>query len=184
MDNLKERLKSILKERSILRGDFVLSSGKKSSYYIDARTTTLDPEGVNLIAKIMLEEILKHEGVDAVGGPTLGADPIVGALISYSWERKTPLRGFLVRKSLKQHGRGRLIEGNLKSGDKVFMVEDVVTTGGSVLNSIASVEREGAFVLGVLCVVNRRQKDDSCDFLEMNGKKYRLYSIFHIEELL
>jgi orotate phosphoribosyltransferase len=111
MADNKQRLKEILQEKSILKGDFTLASGKKSTYYIDARLTTLDPEGVNLIGKIFLEEIIKDSSINVVGGPTMGADPIVGSVLALSQEAGCPLPGFLVRKEEKGHGTGKLIEG-------------------------------------------------------------------------
>ncbi len=178
--NDRERLKEILKERSILRGDFTLASGKKSDYYIDARLTTLDAEGVNLIGKILLEEIKKDSSITAVGGPTMGADPIVGSVLALSHEGNYPLPGFLVRKQEKGHGTGKLIEGNLKSGDVVAMFEDVVTTGGSVIKAINAVRDAGAEV-GKLFVIVDREEGAKAKFEEMGVK---FYSIFRISDLL
>lgn len=144
MNKSRDRLKLILKSKSILLGDFTLASGKQSSYYIDARLTTLDPEGAALISEIFLGEIASLGGVTAVGGPTMGADPIVGAVICRSWEQEPPLRGFIVRKKEKEHGTGNMIEGGLNEGDSVVIVEDVITTGGSVLRAIDLVESAGA----------------------------------------
>jgi len=176
----RNRLKEIVIERSILRGKFTLASGKESDYYIDARLSTLHAEGVYLIAKLMLEEILKDGDINAVGGPTMGADPIVGSLLALSHELGTSLGGFLVRKKEKGHGTGKLIEGNLKSGDKVAMVEDVVTTGGSVIKAINAVRDEGAEVNKLLVVVDR-QEGAKQKFEDMG---IELFSIFQISELL
>lgn len=179
-DNLRDRLKAILQEKSILRGDFTLASGKKSDYYIDARLTTLDAEGVNLIGKLMLAEIKKDSSITAVGGPTMGADPIVGSVLAISQEQGSPLQGFLVRKEEKGHGTGKMIEGNLKSGDKVAMVEDVVTTGGSVIKAINAVRDEGAEVSKLLVIVDR-EEGASSRFEEMGVE---LFPIYKISELL
>lgn len=176
----RERLKEILIRNSILRGKFTLASGKESSYYIDARLTTLDPEGVSLVAGIFLEEILKDPGINAVGGPTMGADPIVGALLSESYRTGRPLRGFLVRKKEKDHGTGKLIEGGLKPGDVAAVVEDVVTTGGSVVTAIDAVKSIGAEVRKALVIVDREEGGDEA-FRKMG---IELYSIFKISELL
>ncbi len=176
----KERLKEILQEKSILRGDFTLASGKKSDYYIDARLTTLDAEGVNLIGKIFLEEIKKDSSITAVGGPTMGADPIVGSILVLSYEEDYPLPGFLVRKEEKGHGTGKLIEGNLKPKDRVAMIEDVVTTGGSVIKAINAVRDSGAEVSKLLVIVDREEGAKS-KFEEMGVK---FFSIFQISELL
>ncbi|NIP29405.1 MAG: orotate phosphoribosyltransferase [Candidatus Dadabacteria bacterium] len=180
MGDIRDRLKEILINNSILKGEFKLASGKKSDYYIDARLTTLDPEGVNLISRIFFEEIVKDAEIDCVGGPTMGADPIVGSLISYSHETKRPLKGFLVRKEEKEHGTTKLIEGSLKSGDKVAVIEDVITTGGSVFKAIKAIESAGGEVVKVLVVVNREESNKSL----FKDKGYVLYSIFDVEELL
>lgn len=178
--NSRERLKEILIHKSILRGKFKLASGKESDYYIDARLTTLDPEGVSLVTEIFLEEILKDPGINAVGGPTMGADPIVGALIAESHRTGKPLNGFLVRKREKEHGTGKIVEGGLKSGDVTAVVEDVVTTGGSVLTAIDAVKSIGAEVRKTLVIVDREEGADE-EFRKMG---IELYSIFKISELL
>ena len=176
----RERLKEILVRNSILRGKFKLASGKESDYYIDARLTTLDPEGVTLVAQIFLEEILKDPGINAVGGPTMGADPIMGALIAESHRIGRPLNGFLVRKREKEHGTGKVVEGGLRPGDVTAVVEDVVTTGGSVLTAIDAVKSIGAEVRKTLVIVDREEGGDEV-FREMG---IELYPIFKISELL
>jgi orotate phosphoribosyltransferase len=176
----RERLKLILKENSILRGKYKLSSGKESNYYIDARLTTLHPEGVYLVGKIFLDDILKDSGIKAVGGPTMGADPIVGSILSLSHQIGCPLGGFLVRKEEKQHGTGKIIEGNLRQGDSVAIVEDVATTGGSILKAIEAAEDAGAIVKKVLVIVDR--EEGARKRLEERG--YGFFSIFTIGELL
>jgi len=180
VDIHKERLKEILQEKSILRGDFTLASGKKSDYYIDGRLTTLDAEGVNLIGKIFLEEIKKAPSINVVGGPTMGADPIVGSVLALSQETGYPLPGFLVRKEEKGHGTGKLIEGNLKAGDVAAMFEDVVTTGGSVIKAINAVRDSGAEVSKLLVVVDR-EEGAKARFEEMG---IQFFSIFKISDLL
>ncbi|MER3447889.1 MAG: orotate phosphoribosyltransferase [Candidatus Dadabacteria bacterium] len=180
MSQDRERLKQILKENSILIGKFKLSSGKESNYYIDARLTTLNSEGVYLVGKIFLDEILSDPEIIAVGGPTIGADPIVGAILTLSHQGGYPIRGFLVRKEEKQHGTGKLIEGNLMSGDKVAIVEDVATTGGSILKTIDAVENAGATVEKVLVIVDR--EEGAGKVLEDIG--YEFFSIFKIGELI
>ncbi len=176
----RERLKEILIRNSILRGKFTLASGKESDYYIDARLTTLDPEGVSLVAGIFLEEIFKDPRINAVGGPTMGADPIVGAIIAESYRTGRLLRGFLVRKKEKDHGTGKLIEGGLRPGDVAAVVEDVVTTGGSVVTAIDAVKSIGAEVRKALVIVDREEGGDEV-FRKMG---IELYSIFKISELL
>jgi len=176
----KDRLKHILLENSILRGKFKLASGKESDYYIDARLTTLDPEGVSLVADIFLEEIRRNPLINTVAGHTMGADPIVGALLGVSHRGNYPLRGFLVRKQEKEHGTGKLVEGNLRPGDNAAVVEDVVTSGGSVITAITAVKNTDATVRKVLVIVDREEgvaekfRDMGIDF----------YAIFRISELL
>ncbi len=176
----RERLKKILQEKSILRGNFTLASGERSDYYIDARLTTLDSEGVNLIGKVFLEEIKKDSSINAVGGPTIGADPIVGAVLSTSYEQDYPMKGFLVRKSEKGHGTGRLIEGDLQRGDKVAIVEDVVTTGGSVIKAIEAVRDRGAQVEKLLAIVDRKEGAET----RLRGMGIQFYRVFDIGDLL
>jgi len=176
----KDRLKRILLESSILRGKFTLASGKESDYYIDARLTTLHPEGVSLVAEIFLGEIRRDPLIDTVGGPTMGADPIVGSLLATSQRENYPLKGFLVRKQEKGHGTGKLIEGNLKPGDNTAVVEDVVTSGGSVITAIDAVRSSGALVRKVLVVVDR--EEGAVERIKDMGIEF--YSIFKISELL
>lgn len=189
MSDERERLKLILKENSILLGKFKLTSGKESNYYIDARLTTLHPEGVYLVGRIFLDVILRDSEIQAVGGPTMGADPIVGSILALAGASPTnssgiksalALRGFLVRKEEKLHGTGKLIEGNLRPDDKVAIVEDVATTGGSILKAIDAVERMGAYVKKVLVIVDREEGARGT----LEGRGYEFFSIFKIGELL
>jgi orotate phosphoribosyltransferase len=176
----REKLKTILKENSILRGRFKLSSGKESDYYIDARLTTLHPEGVYLVGKVFFDLIRQDPEIQAVGGPTMGADPIVGSILSLSYQSGYPIRGFLVRKEEKRHGTEKLIEGNLRYGDKVAIVEDVATTGRSILRAIDAVEDWGARVKMVLVIVDR----DEGARKKLEDMGYGFISIFRIGELL
>jgi len=152
----------MLAERSARRGQFTLSSGRTSTLYIDARLTTMSPDGLALIGPTALAA-LDDAGwqVDAVGGLTLGADPVSYA-IAYasalaSASRGRPVRAFTVRKEAKTHGTGRLIEGPFREGDRVAVIEDVITTGGSALRAIEAVRNAGAQVVGVLAVVDREE---------------------------
>jgi len=177
---LKEELKKILLKKSFKLGSFVLSSGKKSDYYIDCRTATLDPEGLWLICQIFLDLLAKKKiKVDAVGGLTLGADPIVGGMVALSRRRKNPLQGFIVRKEVKKHGTQKLIEGNLKAGWKVAVVEDVITTGASAIKAIESAQKQGAKVKIVLAVVDREEGGRE----EIEKLGIPVYSIFTASEL-
>ena len=152
------RLVSMLATRSARRGQFTLSSGRASTLYIDARLTTVSPDGLALVGPSALAAI---EGagwrVDAVGGLTLGADPVSYAIASASQLAGRPVRAFTVRKEAKAHGTGRLIEGPFRSGDRVAIVEDVITTGGSALRAIDAVRAAGGEVAGVLAVVDREE---------------------------
>jgi orotate phosphoribosyltransferase len=153
-----EQLVRLLAERSARRGNFRLASGRQSSLYIDARLTTMTPEGQQLIGKLGLAAI--HSAgwsADAVGGLTLGADPIAYAICHTSAGTSNPLRAFTVRKEPKSHGTGKQVEGPLARGDRVVIVEDVITTGGSAERAADAVRREGAEVLGVLALVDREE---------------------------
>ena len=153
-----DRLVALLAERSARRGTFTLASGRQSSLYIDARLTTMSPEGLTLIGPLALAE-LQRAGwrLSAVGGLTLGADPIAYAIAYASALAGTPVRAFTVRKEPKAHGTGRQIEGPFRAGDHVAVIEDVITTGGSALRAIVAVEREGGIVSGVLALVDREE---------------------------
>lgn len=149
---MQEQLKKLLKETGAVKtGDFTLSSGKKSNFYVDCRKVTLHPQGAKLIGKIVLEKI-KGLKVDAVGGMTLGADPITGAVVTLS-----DIPGFIIRKKAKEHGTQQKIEGLIEKGWKVVIVEDVATTGGSALQAIEAVEAIGAKVIKVISVVDREE---------------------------
>lgn len=149
--------------RSAKRGDFVLASGRRSSLYVDCRLTTMSPEGQRLIGRIGLDT-LRATGwpVDAVGGLTLGADPIAYAIahasaLAAESDAGGLVRAFTVRKEAKQHGTGKLIEGPFMAGDRVVVVEDVITTGGSALKAVDAVRAAGGEVLGVLALVDREE---------------------------
>ncbi|HUO50969.1 MAG TPA: orotate phosphoribosyltransferase [Gemmatimonadaceae bacterium] len=152
-----DRLVALLAERSTRRGKFVLASGRESSIYVDCRLTTMSPEGLALIGPLGLEAMRRRGWpADAVGGLTLGADPVAYA-IAYASAGPSPVRAFTVRKEAKQHGTGKLIEGPFQSGDRVVVVEDVITTGGSALKAIEAVRAAGGRVLGILAVVDREE---------------------------
>lgn len=156
--NSHDRFLQLLVERSARRGQFVLSSGRRSTLYIDARLTTMSPEGLQAIGQLGLEA-LKGSGwtVDAVGGLTLGADPVAYAISHASAVGSRPIRAFTVRKEVKTHGTGRLIEGPFREGDCVAIVEDVITTGASALRAASAVQAAGGTIAGVLAVVDRQE---------------------------
>lgn len=149
---------TLLAERSTKRGQFTLASGKQSKYYVDARLTTMSPEGLSVIGPLGLST-LRQSGweVDAVGGLTLGADPISYAISYASARSDRPLRAFTVRKEVKSHGTGKTIEGPFKEGDRVVVIEDVITTGGSALRAIEAVRAANGIVAGVLALVDREE---------------------------
>lgn len=148
----------LLAQRSVRRGQFTLASGRESSHYVDARLTTMSPEGLAVIGPLALEAIrARGWPVDAVGGLTLGADPIAYATALASVTAPPLVRAFTVRKEAKQHGTGRLIEGPMREDDRVVVIEDVITTGGSALRAAEAIQRAGATVSGILALVDREE---------------------------
>ena len=153
-----ESLRRVLLERSVERGDFILASGKRSSYYIDCRRTTMSAEGMVLIGRMGWRAIQQAGWQPAaVGGLTMGADPVAYAIAAASFGSQNAIDAFSVRKEAKGHGTGRLIEGSFKAGDRVVVVEDVITTGDSAQRAIQAVEQSGGSVVGVLAVVDRQE---------------------------
>ena len=153
-----DRLVRLLAERSARRGNFTLASGRQSTLYIDARLTTMTPDGQQLIGRLGLQ-LVRDAGwrCDAVGGLTLGADPIAYAICHASASSGRPVRSFTVRKEPKAHGTGKQIEGPVASGDHVVVVEDVITTGGSAAKAIEAIRREGMVPVAVLALVDREE---------------------------
>jgi orotate phosphoribosyltransferase len=154
MSDAREELLAVLARKSFRLGEFKLSSGGTSDYYIDCRTTTLDARGAQLTGKVFLDE-MRARGwhADAIGGLTMGADPIAVAVAVVSGT----LHGFLVRKAEKQHGTGRRIEGFAEKGARVVIVDDVCTTGSSTIQAIAAAREFGFEVVGVMCLVEREE---------------------------
>jgi len=154
--DLQHKLIQLLKDRSISVGEFTLSSGKPSKYYVDARTTTMSAVGLETIGPLGLA-LIRDAGwnADSVGGLTLGADPVAYAIALAARREHIDLNAFTVRKRSKTHGTGKRIEGCFEIGMSVVVVEDVITTGGSALEAIAAIETEGGKVVGVLAVVDR-----------------------------
>ncbi len=150
----------LIRKLSYREGDFTLASGQKSSFYVDLKATTLHPEGIAAIAYHAFEKIeASGLGIDAVGGPTLGADPIATALSLEAFRRGVFWPAYLVRKDSKKHGTHEYLEGkqNLPVGAKVLVLEDVVTTGGSSLQAIEHIRAEGFHPVAVMTVVDREQ---------------------------
>lgn len=153
-----EQLIDLLAAQSVKRGDFVLSSGRRSDLYVDARMTTMHPRGLALIGPLGLAAMTAaHWDAESVGGLTLGADPIAYAIAYASASAGRPIRAFTVRKEAKAHGTGKRIEGPFQSGDRVVVIEDSVTSGASALNAVAAVRAQGGRVLGVLALVDREE---------------------------
>lgn len=152
------RLLELALERGAIRyGDFTLSSGRKSTYYFDGRLLSLDPEGAYLLGHALLP-LLTDAGVSAVGGPTLGADPIVTAVATASWQQGIPMPAFIVRKEAKGYGMGQMIEGPLPSaGASVAILDDACTTGGSLFHAIDATEEAGYKVGLVLAALDRNE---------------------------
>jgi len=183
----KARLLGVLRERSVFRGEFVLSSGAKSNYYIDCRLTTLHPEGAWLAGQVM-HSLIQSEAaragvkITAVGGLTMGADPIALAigLFSFLGGDTPPLEAFVVRKTPKGHGQTKLIEGSFKPGDSVVVIDDVVTRGDSTIAAINAVVNEGGKVAFVAVLVDR--KEGGRKRIEALG--HRVLSAFEREQLL
>ena len=174
---LKEELLEMIKRKAVIRGERTLASGKKTDFYIDGKQVTLDPHGLLVTAKVILS-MLAGAKIDAVGGPTLGADPIAAAVALLSGQRDQPLKAFIVRKEAKQHGLQKMIEGPpLQEGERVVMVEDVITTGGSVLKAIQEVEKLKAKVVKVICLVDR--KEGASELLA----SYRYLPVFTLTDL-
>ena len=165
-----DRLLELALERGALRyGDFTLSSGRKSSYYFDGRLLSLDPEGSYLIGNALLP-MLANAGVSAIGGPTLGADPIVTAAAMASWEHGSPMPAFIVRKEAKGHGMAHLIEGAVPEGAMVAIVDDTCTTGGSLFHAIDAAEAAGCKVGLVLAILDRNE--GGSDAIRQRGYRF------------
>ncbi len=177
----KDQLRELLRRKSLKFGKFILSSGKESDYYLDCKLTTLDPEGALLTGYAILE-LLEEQRIDAdaIGGPAIGAIPILTAVALVSTKVGKPLPAFFVRMERKPHGRGRQIEGiELQPGARVVIVDEVCTTGDSTLKALAVVEEQKLQVVAVISLVDREQ--GGSDILR---KKYRYMTVFTANELL
>ncbi|MCU0626846.1 MAG: orotate phosphoribosyltransferase [Gemmatimonadaceae bacterium] len=154
----REALVRLIAARSVKRGRFTLASGRESDFYVDCRLTTMSPDGLVLVGPLSLAALRATGwGADSVGGLTLGADPVSYAIAYASQLAGEPLRCFTVRKAPKTHGSGRRIEGSFRAGDRVVVIEDTITTGGSALDAVDAVAREGGHVVGVYTLVDREE---------------------------
>jgi len=177
-EQLKAKLLDLLNKEALKRGKFVLSSGKESNYYLDGRVITLTPEGAYLVAGIILD-MIQDDGLDAVGGPTLGADPIVGALAALSYINKRPIKTFIVRKQAKEHGTQRQVEGpELKKGSRVILVDDVATSGKAIMEAKLALDKIGVIAEKAIVIVDR--SEGAFDNLAKVGLK--LESIFKLAD--
>jgi orotate phosphoribosyltransferase len=158
-EKMKQRLGEIIIIRSFKYSDnppFTLASGKKSNYYFNCKPTTLDPEGMNLIGEVIFN-MLKDSEITAAGGLTLGADPIANALSVISYQRGKPIKSFIVRKDVKDHGTKSAIEGNVTEGEKVVIIDDVITTGASTITAIQQAQHAGLIVDKVVTLIDREE---------------------------
>ena len=149
----RQKLLAIIARRSLLRGEFRLTSGRSSNFFIDLKKTMLDPEGGSLLADLLFE-MIRAEDVDCIGGMATGAIPLVAALCLRSWPEK-PLKGFFIRKEAKGHGTDQHVDGLLDPGSRVILFEDVTTTGGSALRAVDEALRLQCTILKVITVVDR-----------------------------
>ena len=181
MDEDRSALLEVIREHSLQIGEFILSSGKKASYYLDCRVTTLHPKGAYLTARLMLRSI-RENGIqaEAIGGLTLGADPIAASVAVVSGIEDTPMPAFIVRKEAKSHGAKRQIEGWSGSpGSPVIVVDDVCTSGGSILEACDKVEEAGYKVAATMCVVDREEGGT-----EAIEQRYPFFPLFTAKDLL
>lgn len=179
-DPIKQELIKVIKEKSLITGvERVLTSGRTSNYYIDAKMTTLDPKGSSLVARMILD-VLRPYAVDAIGGFTLGADPIVSAVAVLSADTERPLPAFIVRKEPKKHGERKMIEGPFQKGWRVCVVDDVCTTGGSTLKACQAVEEEGGTVALTIAIVDRQEGGRE----NLEAKGYKFIGLVTRDELL
>jgi orotate phosphoribosyltransferase len=149
----RQKLLGIIARRSLLRGEFRLTSGRSSNFFIDLKKTMFDPEGALLLADLLFE-MIRTEDVDCIGGMETGAIPLVAALCLRSWPEK-PLHGFFIRKEAKGHGTDQRVDGLLDPGSRVILLEDVTTTGGSALQAVAEARRNQCAIVKVITVVDR-----------------------------
>ncbi len=177
---MKERLREILLAKSVVRGrQFTLASGKTSDFYVDARVTTLDAEGAALCGRIFFQMLADYP-IEAVGGYSIGADPIVAAIAVISHQQGRPLPAFIIRKEEKSHGTRKMIEGNFRSGMRVALFDDVITSGGSIIKGARQVEAEGGKVEVVMAVLDRQEGGREA----IEGHGYRFQPIFTKKDLL
>jgi orotate phosphoribosyltransferase len=178
---LRQMLKELIIEKSFRKGNFTLASGKASNYFFDMKPTMLDPSGSNLIGTLILDKITEisvDHRANVVGGMAMGAIPLVSVVSSKSHQTNFPVKGFFVRKQAKDHGTEQIIEGELFEGDRVICLEDVTTSGGSVMIAINAARATGCCVDNAITIVDRLEGAEA--FLQAVG--VTLHSIFTIED--
>jgi orotate phosphoribosyltransferase len=171
----KERLGEIILQCSFKYSEnppFTLASGRQSNYYFNCKPTTLDPEGMNLIGEIIFD-MLKDAPVTAAGGLTLGADPIANSLALISYQKGRPIKSFIVRKDVKDHGTKSAVEGNVQAGETVVIIDDVITTGGSTITAIEYARKAGLVIDRVIALIDR----------EEGGKENILQHVDHLQSV-
>lgn len=174
----KDELRELIKKEIIYKS-VTLSSGKKSNYYIDGKMVTLSPKGANLSGKVFYD-FIKDFDIAAIGGLTMGADPLVAVVSSYSFLQQHPIKAFIVRKGQKQHGRMKTIEGPVEKSDKVVLLDDVITTGASILEAYRAVIEFGCEVVMATCLVDR--EEGASEALGAEGLKFE--PVFKISDLI
>jgi len=180
IDQDRKELFQLLKTQAFSRGKFILSSGKESSFYLDARLVTLSAAGAYLTARVMLD-MIGQDQPDAIGGPTLGADPMVGAIASLSHQAGRPINTFIIRKQPKAHGKQQQVEGPLlKEGGSVVIIDDVATTGKAFVESIEVLQKMNINIKKAICVIDRGEGATEA----LARFKVPLQSIFTIAEFL
>jgi orotate phosphoribosyltransferase len=173
LDVARRELHALLAERAFTFGDFVLTSGRRSDFYFNGKQVTLEGRGLYLASLLILERC-RELRIDAIGGLTLGADPIAAGVAALSGQR-APLRAFIVRKEAKEHGTARLIEGPpLQEGDRVMVVDDVITTGGSLLQAADALHDQPVEIVEALAVVDREEGGRA----NIEARGLRVHSLF------
>jgi orotate phosphoribosyltransferase len=173
----RDALRQLILAKALRFGDFTLASGKQAKYYLDCRQITLDSTGARLISDGMLD-LLAGDIPELVGGMAIGADPITAAILTLAGVRGVPLRGVMVRKEPKQHGTGKLVEGPFRAGERIAIVEDVVTTGGSSLVAIERCEAVGLRVTRVLAIIDRLEGGREA----FSARGYELTTLFTVRD--
>lgn len=173
----RQKLHDLIRTQALQFGDFTLASGKKASFYLDCRKVTLDSQGAKLIGSGMLE-LLGDDMPTLLGGMAIGADPITGSILTLAGLQDIPMRGIIVRKEAKTHGTGRFVEGPFEEGEKVVIIEDVVTTGGSSLLAIERCEAVGLRVERVFAIIDRLEGGREA----FAAKGYELSTLFTVRD--